>query len=231
MMNVRTLTTCAIGFMCLTHGVQGQDLARYRDFRLGSDLASVAKATGVAPSEAKTIHKRPAVLQELEWRPSRWVANSTAQSTDPVDRILFGFYDDQLFRIAIDYARDRTEGMTRADMIEAISAVYGTPQPKTARPPRPPSRLETESGSTIARWGDAGHSVVLYQTVSYSNAFRLIVTDVALDGLVRKAEMQALRLDDQEAPRREIERQRKERDDGRAAEAKARGVNKPAFRP
>jgi hypothetical protein len=54
---------------------------------------------------------------------------------------------------------------------------------------------------------------------------------VGLADLARKAETQAVRLDDQEAPQREIVRRQKERDDGRAAAAKARAVNKGVFRP
>jgi hypothetical protein len=65
----------------------------------------------------------------------------------------------------------------------------------------------------------------------YGTSFRLIVTETRLGELARKAEAQALRLDDQEAPRREIARQQKERDDGRAAAAKARVANKGMFRP
>jgi len=72
---------------------------------------------------------------------------------------------------------------------------------------------------------------VLYQTSSYGAAYRLIVTDVGRDDLARKAGTQALRLDDQEAPQRELARQQKERDEGRAAGAKARAVNKGVFRP
>ena len=178
------------------------------------------------------IHQRPAVLQDLQWTPSRWIAGSTRTSTDPVEQIRFSFYNDQLFRVAVDYAHERTEGMTDADMIDAISVVYGASLPKGSRAAgRLPSTFETESGSPVARWGDADHSVVLYQTSSYGAAFRLIMTDVRLDTLARKADAQALRLDEQEAPRREIARMKKERDDGRAAADKARIANKSVFRP
>ncbi|HWW86240.1 MAG TPA: hypothetical protein VNZ26_21745, partial [Vicinamibacterales bacterium] len=132
-MNARKITTCAIGVISLTYGLEGQSLTRYRDFELGKDLASVSALTGVASSEAKTIYKRPAVLQDLEWRPSHWTAGSNAGSTDPVQQVRFSFYDDQLFRVVVDYAHDRTEGMTAADMIEAISAVYGTPLLRASR--------------------------------------------------------------------------------------------------
>jgi hypothetical protein len=232
MINTRTFASCALGLVLLTHGVDGQAVAQYRNFELGVNVAAVSVLTGVATSEAKTIHERPAVLQDLEWRPSRWTTSSALlPSTDPVQQIAFSFYNDRLFRIVVDYDRDRTEGMTDADMVEALSAVYGATLPRAAGPARVASRVETESGSPVARWGDAGHTVVLYRTSSYRGGFRLIVTDAALDGLARKATTQALRLDDQEAPKREVARLKKEQDDGRAAAEKARLANKKVFRP
>jgi hypothetical protein len=57
------------------------------------------------------------------------------------------------------------------------------------------------------------------------------VTESTLDGLARKAAIQAMRLDDQEAPRREIARHKKEQDDGRSAAEKARVANKAIFKP
>ena len=232
MINARTLAIVACGIVWLTSGVDGQSLSQYRNFALGSDVASVSALAGVAPAEAKTIHQRPAVLQDLEWRPSRWLAGSTTSSVDPVEQIRFSFYNDQLFRVVVDYGHERTEGMTGADMIEGISSVYGAPLPRSSRAAGlPVSQLDTESGSLVARWGDSEHRVVLYQTSSYGATYRLIVADGRLDAMARKAEAQAARLDDQEAPAREIARQKKERDDGRAAAAKARVANKGVFRP
>ena len=232
MINARTLATVACGIVGLTRGVDGQSLSQYRNFTLGSGVASVAAIAGVDPAEAKTIHQRPAVLRELEWRPSRWVAGSGASSVDPVEEIRFSFYNDQLFRVVVDYGHERTEGMTAADMIEGISSVYGAPLARSARVAgRAASQLEIESGSLVAGWGDGGHRVVLYQTSSYGAAYRLIVTDMSLDDLARKAGTQAGRLDDQEAPAREVARQKKERDDARDAAATARAANKGAFRP
>jgi hypothetical protein len=122
--------------------------------------------------------------------------------------------------------------MTQADMIEALSAVYGPMLPKTSRSAsRLASEVETESGSPFARWGDAEHSVVLYQTSPYRTAFRLIVTDAPRAELARKAVADAQRLNLQEAPQREVARQNKERDDQRAAVEKARSTNKGVFQP
>jgi hypothetical protein len=231
MMNARTVAICALALAVVPHSLQGQGLASYRNFQLGSDLAAVSDRAGVAVSEAKTIHERPAVLQDLEWRPARWISGSTAASTDPVEQVLFSFYNNQLFRIVVDYSNDRTEGMTAADLIEALSDVYGAPVKRTAGTGRVPSRVEVESGSPLARWGDAQYAVVLYRTSSYRETFRLIVTAAALDDLARKALVQAVRLDEQDAPQREVARQKKERDDGRAVAEKARTANKAVFRP
>ena len=171
------------------------------------------------------------LLQDLEWRPSRWVAGSTSASTDPVEQMVFAFYDAKLFRVVVDYGYDRTEGMNDADMTEALVAVYGPPSKRLPGAARSASRLETESGTPVARWGDAGHAVVLYRSASYRTAFRVIVTDLSVDDLARKAAVQAARLDEQDAPRREVARQKKEKDDGHAAAEKARVANKAVFRP
>ncbi len=242
MMNARALAACAIGVVFLTSGLEAQDLlvshpldaqspAQYRSFALTSDLATVSAAAGVASAEATTIHQRPAVLQDLAWRPSRWVSGSMSASTDPVEQIVFSFYNDQLFRVVVDYARDRTEGMTDADMIEAISAVYGAPDRRTAGVPRVASPVETESGSPVARWGDAGCAIVLYRSSLNGDALRLIVTESALSRLARSASVEAARLDDREAPQRDLARQKKERGDRRSAAEIARVVNKKGFRP
>src|SRR6188472_3186238 len=145
-MNAKTLAIVACGIVCLARGVEGQSLSQYRNFALGSDVASVAALAGVDPAEAKAIHQRPAVLQDLEWRPSRWVAGSTTSSVDPVEQIRFSFYNNQLFRVVVDYGHQRTEGMTGADMIEGISSIYGPPLPRSARVAgRAGSQLEAES--------------------------------------------------------------------------------------
>ena len=231
MMNKCTLSVCAFGVLLMAQVLDGQGLAQYREFALRSDVATISKLTGVPTSELKTIHERPAILQDLQWRPSRWNASSSVASTDPVDKIGFSFYDDQLFRIVVDYGHERTAGMTEADMTEAISAIYGAPVRRLPGTIRIASQLEAESGSPVARWGDGEYAVVLFRTSSYGDAFRLIMTVPALDDLARKAELRALRLDDQEAPRREIARQKKEKEDTRLAAEKSRAENKAVFKP
>ena len=52
-----------------------------------------------------------------------------------------------------------------------------------------------------------------------------------LDALAGSAIVEAIRLDYQEAPKREIERQNKKDDENRARQEKARRANKAPFRP
>ena len=84
-------------------------------------MQSVSALANVAATDAKTIHQRPAVMQELEWRRPYVVSGSTGPQTDLVERIVFSFYNDQLFRLVIAYDRQRTDGMTSGDMTEALS--------------------------------------------------------------------------------------------------------------
>ena len=72
-----------------------------------------------------------------------------------MQQIGFSFYNDQLFRLVIDYDRDRTEGMTAADMIEAISSAYGSISKVAQKSCVVSSQVAEESGTPVARWGDA----------------------------------------------------------------------------
>ena len=170
-------------------------------------------------------------MQELEWRPPYVVTALSAAQDDPVRQIVFSFYDDQLSRMVIDYEHERTAGLTDADMIGALSASYGPslkPAEKQARGAL--SRVEEESGTPVARWGDADYSVVLYRS-SYGTGFRVIVASPRLEALARTADARAILLDEREAPQRDIARQKKEAEDARVSQEKARLANKASFRP
>ena len=209
--------------------LHAQDRMRYREFQLGSDVASVAKLIGTAASDVKLIHQRPAVMQDLEWRP-RYFSRGASPQTDPVDLIVFRFYDDQLFKVIVDYDRDRTEGMTEADMIDAIAATYG-PASRVLPAANRVSTLDYGAADApVAIWGDKESSVTLLR-VAYPVSFRLVVAFTRLDNLARTASAEAVRLDAKEAPQREIARQKKEDDEALAALKKAKTENKAVFRP
>jgi hypothetical protein len=209
--------------------IYAQDLSKYREFQLGMNLLAVAKKVNVKPSEARVIYQRPAVIQELEWRPQS--SYSSSAQTDPVKEILFSFYNGELYRIVINYDQDRTEGLTDEDMIEGISAKYGTPTTPVAKIiSSPSSQVYSDSEKVIARWEDSQYSFNLFR-FSYGSTFGMLVFSKRQEALAQVAIIKAIRLNDQEAPQREIERQKKQDEEKHAAGQKARPVNKANFRP
>jgi len=206
-----------------------QDLSRYRGFQFGMNLLAVAKQADMKPSEARVIHQRPAVIQELEWRPPRSVGLPQA---DPVKEVLFSsFYNGELFRMVVNYDQQKTEGLTDEDMIEAISAKYGTATRPDAKIILFSSfQVYNDSEKVIARWEDSQYSFNLFRS-SYQPTFGILVLSKRLDTMAGAAIVEAIRLDEQEAPQRETERQKKRDDEDHAAQEKARLVNKPNFRP
>ena len=209
--------------------IHAQDLSNYRGFQLGMNLLAVAKQADVKSSEARVIYQRPAVIRELEWR-SQSSYSSSAQG-DPVKEILFSFYNGELYRLVVIYDQQRTEGLTDGDLIEDISAKYGTPTTPVAKIiSSSPSEVYSDSEKVIARWEDSQYSFNLFR-FSYGSAPGMLVFSKRLDALAQVAIVEAIRLNTQEAPQREIDRQKKQDDEKRAAEQKARPVNKANFRP
>jgi hypothetical protein len=206
--------------------VSSAELSRYREFELGAPLAAVIAVTHAQERDLKTIHSRPAVLQQLEWRP-RYMSGTPVPGRDSIDRLLFDFVDGRLFKMSVRYAPDRTSGLTNEDMIEALAGVYGAPTPP--RTPRPPARA-LDVPVIVAEWTQDDASVSL-QRQEYSNAYVLVVTSLSLDTLASKAAATALVLDEREAPQREAALAKKRADDERRAEELARSANKKVFQP
>ena len=216
----------------LPTSINAPDLSRYREFQFGMSLLAVAKQADMNPSDARVIHQRPAVIQELEWRPQRFLAPSAqADPVDPVQGILFSFYNGELFRMVVNYDQFRTEGLTDEDMVEAISTKYG-PATRTAAKAIlfSSSQVYNDSENVIARWEDSQYSLNLFRS-SYQPTFGMLVFSKRLDPLAQAAIVEAIRLDEQEAPQREIERHKRQDEEKRAEQEKARLVNKVAFRP
>ena len=228
----RTVAACVLGMIVAATGLAAQDRDRYREFQLRSDVATVLLITGLKTPEVKAIHQRPAVIQELRWRPRYAVSRSPAAEANATEQIIFTFYNDQLFRLTVEYDSERTKGLTDQDMTEAISAIYGPAVTPTLSRTRPaPALYEEAPGTPVARWGDATDSLMLYRSSSYATRFKLVMTAEPLAALARTAAARAGVLDDREAPQREAAREKQEADDRRAGEEKARSTNKAIFQP
>ena len=225
MNGIRCVAITLIGFALFTACSVAQELSSYRDFRFGASLDSILSRTDMTTAEAKTIHSRPALIQELEWRIRPSLDGSP--QTDSVKAIVFSFYNDQLCRIAINYNREKTEGLTDRDMIESISAKYGV----ATRPPArtvtfSSSQLYNENEKVIACWEDAQYSFNLFRS-PYEPMFGMVAFSKRLDVLARAAVTQAIRQDEQEAPTRLKQQAEQES----MAQQKARISNKITFRP
>jgi hypothetical protein len=209
--------------------IRAQDLSKYRAFELGTSLSKVAEQAGVDAAQAKLIHERPAMIQELEWRPRASVGSPS--STDPVNEILFGFYNNQLYRIVIKYDQDKTDGLSNQDLIESISAKYGKPNMPDAMIISSSSAQKYEdSEKVIARWEDSECSLNLFRS-SYRSSYGMVVFSKRLDVLAKTSIAESIRLNELEAPQREIERQRTQDEEKRAAGQKVRPVNRANFQP
>ena len=153
MISLRNIAISVFGAVITAAPTYSQDLSRYREFQLGTNLPAIAKQIRVKPSDAKAIHERPG------------------------EKMI----------------SDRSE-------------------------------------KVIARWEDSQYSFNLFQ-FSSGATFGLVVYSKRLDDLAQAAIVESVRLDKQEAPQREINSRKKKDEANRAKQEKARGVNKPPFRP
>jgi hypothetical protein len=219
--------------------VLAQDLSRYRDYQLGMTLAAVATQAGMKPSDARVLHQRPNLIEELEWRSPDVPGSSAPQ--DSVRRILFSFHGGQLFRIAVSYNWDRTEGLTVEDMVDAISATYGLATLPVTDIGLFAPRVATDGDKVVAHWEDPQYSLNLLRP-SFASTFGVILLSKRFETLAQAADVkatrdvdavldvEALRMDQQEAPTRATERQRTQEAERQARQAQARRVNKASFR-
>lgn len=229
MSRVHVVLVTVLGVVLCGASVSGQDLSHYRGYVLNGTLASIAKAAGTRASDAKTLHERPAKIQELEWRPS--FMRSGREPADPIRDVVFRFYDDQLFRIVIRYDRDRTEGLTPDDVIESIVGLYGIPiLTNASASSTSPDGIDIRDSKIVAQWEDAAAVLTLFRG-TYSREFQLVLISKALNAPAVAAMKEALRLDVEEAPRREIDLRARDAATARATQEKARLANKAAFRP
>ena len=202
-----------------------QDLSRYRGYALESSLESVVATSGARTPDVKTLHERPAKIQELQWRTP--YTSSGAAMADPVRGAVFTFYDDALYQVVVNYDRDRTNGLTSGEVIASLSALYGEPVLRSARN-RPAAALPDVV--VLAQWDSPASSLTLLRD-AYSMEFQLVLVSKALGTRARNAIREAGRLDAIEAPRRELEERKKEVADAADARDKTRSTNKAAFRP
>jgi hypothetical protein len=217
----------AIAALCIVLGatlLSAQARPHYRTYRMGDDILAISRQLGVPISAAS--HAGSAV-RELRWRAD--YVRRGREAADPVERLMFSFHHNQLFRIVIDYAPTRTDGMRAADVVAAVAKVYGSPA-KRADPPaqvglQPMRPIDT----VVAQWNDDELHVALLQ-LDGRPAFRLIVASALLQPGARTAGNHETTADLNEWAAGESERTAPSDQTG-AAREQARRVNIASFIP
>jgi hypothetical protein len=203
------------------------ELPRYRGVALGESVATVIDALKAAPADVKVLRDRPSLVQELTWRPLRFISGEMLEA-DPVAEMVLTFHSDRLVRIASLYDRERIAGLTDADLREAVSAVYGVSSLMSN--PAWTSQQSPADRQTIGRWEHGDTLIVLWHDL-YPDRSGLIISAIAADTVMQQAISEGRRIEAIEAPARELAL--------RAANAAAilaraetiRLANKAAFKP
>jgi len=218
-----------VPLLCVAFGaclLPAADFSSYRGFQFGMRVSQAADVAGMKPSEAKTDHQRPVMIQKLDFQPNLF--HSAVAKDDPVSEITLSFCDGELFRMAVVYDRYKVEGMTIDDMIQALSKTYGT-----AARPKAEIAYHSYYGETapvIARWEDSEYSYNLVRAEDRST-FALVLYSKALEARAQTGIIESARLDALEAPQKEVDRVKKQTEENEMLQEKSRLANKASFRP
>ena len=199
-----------------------QDFSKYRNFSLGTNLATVLKNTDLRVVDIKATHEGSLLFQELTWHPGNGVG--VAYRSD-IDDLVFSFYKGELYQMVVTYDRASTEGLTADDMVKSIAAKYGPATSIALAIDAGNERYELRQ-KPVASWEDSQYSFNLVQS-SFSGAFELVIYSKRVNAEADAALAQVVKVDLQEAPQKAVERQKKEADDREVM----RQRNQKSFRP
>ena len=189
--------------------VHAQDLSKYRNFSFGMTVADISKQIDQKPANAAVAHERPALIEELTWLPPQPYGSSRA--AEPVDEILFSFYNGALYRMLVTYEDSATKGLTDEDMIRVVSAKYGVATRPVAVVDFPMNPSYKATQRVIARWEDSQYSLNLFR--SYVDTFAIVMFTKQLDTQAGISIAESVKLEQQEAPQKEAARVKKGADD------------------
>jgi len=215
---------CLSALLLATPLLQAQDLSKYRGFSLGASLAAVLNQTNQKPGDVTATHIGPPLLQDLTWWPPN-LPGAYLQS-DSVEQVLFSFYNGALYKISVTYDQASTEGLTAADMVKSISAKYGTATMATPGLASATPQQYDAKDQLVASWEDSQYSFQLLRS-SFTDRLGLVIRSKQLNAEATLAIAEAVKLEAQNGPKMEAERQEKQ-----ATELELkRQKNKRSFRP
>jgi len=203
---MKMLSRAAIAFvmavLCVPL-IHAQDLSKYRNFSFGMSAASVSKLAEEKLADVIVVHERPALIQELTWYPP--LPFESVRPAEPVQKVLFSFYNGELYRILVTYDSDAVKGLTSEDMIQMLSAKYGTATRPAAEVNFPTNDAYRATEKVIARWEDPQYSLNLFRS-SRSDTFAVVLFAKQLDAQAAAAIAESVKLERQEAPQVEAAR-------------------------
>lgn len=224
MKTMRPLFFCLTTLLLAAPMLQAQDFSKYRNFSLGMGLPTVLKYTGQKMADVKVIHSQPALIQEVTWWPPT-SPGTTAQS-DVVREIVFTLYNGELYKMAVTYDRTSTEGLTTPDMMKAVTARYGPVANVPLAIDAAANDRYDMSAKIIASWEGPQYSVDLVRS-AFTDDFGLMIYSKRVNADAELAIAEAVKLEVQERPKREAERQQKETADLEVARQKNRKIFQP----
>jgi hypothetical protein len=204
--------------------LSAQDFSKYRGFAIGARLADVLKHADKSLLDINVTYAGSPLLQELTWWPP--TLPGISYQPDSVERVLFSFYNGQLYKMSVTYDQAATEGMTTADMVKLVSVKNGPPT--NVVPESNPKLNEgyDSEDKPVASWNDEQYSLNLVRS-SFSGHFGLLIYSKRVNTEVELAIVEAAKLAKLDGPAKEAERQKKQTDDLEIARQK----NLKQFRP
>jgi len=224
MKTLRNSILCFAVLLLAAPLLRAQELSKYRHFTLGMSLTKVLERTEQRAADVKVVHGRPALIEELTWWPPTLPGISF--QSDTVEQILFSFYNGELYRISVTYDQSSTEGLTAEDMVKSISTKYGPATYIALEIDFTKNDRYDVTQTPVASWEDAQYSFNLVRS-SFTDHLGLIIYSKRVNREAELAIAEALKLEEQEGPQKEAERQKKRIDDLEAARQK----NQKSFRP
>jgi len=221
---IRNSILCLSTLFLTASLLHGQEFSKYRGFSLGTSLAGVLKLSDQKLADVKTIHGRPMLIQELTWWPPS--SSVTSSRPDSIEQILFSFCNGELYKVSVTYDRSSTEGLTAGDMEKSISVKYGPVTTVGSAFDSLMSERYDLKQESVATWQDSQYSLNLVRS-SFTGRFGLVIYSKRVNAEAEVAIAEAVKLEEQESPKREAERQKKEADDLEAARQK----NQESFHP
>jgi len=224
MKTIRSSILCFVVLQLTAPLLRAQDLSKYRHFTLGISLTRVLERTDQKMADVKVAHGRPALIQELTW----WPPNLPGISfqSDTVEQILFSFYNGELYKISVTYDQTSTKGLTAEDMVKSISAKYGQATYIALAIDFATNDRYDVTQKPVASWEDAQYSFNLVRS-SFTDHLGLIIYSKRVNAAAELATVEAVKLEEQEGPQREAERQKKQVDDLEVARQKNRKIFRP----